>query len=665
MLKLKISEHKIENLSHILFLINFTFINLFIRIPDILSINILRFFLYFIFIIGFIVSLVSTFNKYKTLTISLLILITMIVLHAFILFYQPSFRSGISFQNYILQNNITADFAITQTRLYLLFFVLFIFPSLNFFSDILYNRSKNNFVKYFLLIIIVSAIINSLVAILQGISNIHFLAQGSGTSVDANRPPGLLEDSGIAGLYFSINFVIFFIAFFENIFSLKSKIFIAFLASVTLFAGIMNDSRGFYLSSIISILLYISNKAYKLYINKKYKLLFYITSSFILFCGFILLLLKKFQLQGFNRIVNGFTHNNFTTDFLAYYNQFDEQRAGQLKIMLRSIQEHFPIGTGLGSFSVNFYQFKKPIEMTQLDMPSNLYFSIISELGLVGLILLIITIFIVINCIRKLNLLPIYTNESLFVNKIYIKWLFVPLIIYASISHLLSNATSAFFTAIAISAGLALTIDKTKKDRIYITSILNFCSLLFIISCSYLIYSAPSIPNFRWKERNEPQFPQAVGELPHPEGFTDSKRVYFSQIIRNKLSGINKLYKPEFSQDGIWVAPKTEIILIKKEIRLFVHSELKNQPTYLKLKFYNQFNQTEDNNLVLNKSDWVSIKIPNNIKFTSCLDKITNNNFCYFKIEVTPAWKLSKLTEVGFFIEKKYLEYYENPKNKS
>ncbi len=665
MLSIKKSEHKITNLSHILFLINFTVINLFIRLPDILTINILRFLLYFIFIIGFILGLVSTYKKYKTLTLSLLILIIMVVLHAFILFYQPSFKSGVSFQNYILQNNITADFAITQTRLYMLFFVLFIFPSLSFFSDILHNRIRDLFAKSFLIIIILSAILNSFVAILQGFANIHFLAQGSGTSVDANRPPGLLEDSGIAGLYFSLNFVLFFIAFFENKFSLKSKIYLAFLIAVTLLAGIMNDSRGFYISSGISILFYLSINAYKLYINKKYKLLIFINTSAILVFGFILLILRKLQLQGFNRIINGMLHNNFSTDFLTFYNQFDEQRAGHLKIMLRSILDHFPIGTGLGSFAVNFFQYKKPDEMTQLDVPSNFYFSIVSDLGLVGLLLLLITIFMLINFIRKLNIFRILTNESLLIKNIYLKWILPPLLIYALISHLLSNATTAFFAAIAISAGLVLTIEEKSKAQLLISSILNFCSLLFIISCSYLIYSAPSIPNFRWKERNEPQFPQAVGELPHPEGITDTKRVYFSQIIRNKLSGINKLYKPELSEDGIWVAAKTEIILLKDQLRLYVHSELKNQPTYLTLKFYNQENQTEFLNLVLNKSEWVNIKIPNDRKFASCLSKISINNYCYFKIEVAPAWKLSKLTEVGFYIENKYLKYYENPKNKS
>ncbi|KAB8029226.1 O-antigen ligase family protein [Fluviispira multicolorata] len=654
---LKNKMDSINNISHIFFLFNLLIISLFIRIPDIFSQSILRFFLYFLFLVGFIFGVAAVLPKFKVLTFSIFLFISMIILHSFTHFYLPSLRHGIALQNYILQNNITADFEISQTRLYMLFFVLFIIPAMNFFSDLFSQKLKYIYLKVFFYSFIIGAILNSFIALYQGLINLNFLAQGSGTSLAANRAPALLEDSGIASLYFSITFIVFFVAAFDKILSSKLRGFLFLVSLLSLSAGIMNDSRSFYLACALSISIFLITRLYNLIKNKQYKFIFYLSIIISSISGVLLIVLQNFDKTGFKRIINGILEINWNFNLLSMYQQFDYQRTKHLEIMLHSIRDHFPIGTGFGSFATNFYQYKKSGEQVELDLPTNMYFSLISELGIIGVLLLIFSLVILTHFFWKQKNNNDLEIKSYFIKNLLIKWTSISLLFYAFISYLTSNATSAFFTALVFASSLIFLIDNNKKAEKICSNILLASSIFLFSSSLYLINNAPSIPEFRWKERNEPQIPQPVGELPQPEGLKDQKRLYFSQIIKNKISGTEKLYKPTGAQDGIWAAPSTEIVLMKDNLRIYVGSNSEFFRTQVKLKFYNSDKISIIRNIELNAAGWLPIELPHDKSFDTCFDKITYNKFCYLHIEVTPAWRISMFNKVGFFIENNILYF--------
>ena len=73
--------------------------------------------------------------------------------------------------------------------------------------------------------------------------------------------------------------------------------------------------------------------------------------------------------------------------------------------MWETIKENFFTGTGLGSFSANFqYQVNKlNLKNIISDIPTNTYFSLVSELGFVGLILIILFSYLFIYYIINYN----------------------------------------------------------------------------------------------------------------------------------------------------------------------------------------------------------------------------------------------------------------------
>ncbi|MES2615562.1 MAG: hypothetical protein V4591_09115, partial [Bdellovibrionota bacterium] len=196
--------NKVHVLSHLFLFLNLTIALLGMRLPDILNLPMLRFFIYFLFALGFLVSLVSCLKLKPVLTIGLCLFSGSIFFHAFVIFFLPSFRPGIAFQNYVLQNTFSSYFAISQTRLYMMYPVLFLFPVLSLYLEGFTSNYKHYYARKLILIFLSCMFINNIVVFIQGLWDIHFLAQGSMTSIDANRTPGLFLDSGESGVMYSL-----------------------------------------------------------------------------------------------------------------------------------------------------------------------------------------------------------------------------------------------------------------------------------------------------------------------------------------------------------------------------------------------------------------------------------------------------------------------------
>jgi O-Antigen ligase len=649
-----------NRLSHYLFILNLYFSFLFIRFPDIISMPILRFGIYFSFFFGFFFGLISCFSQYRKLTISLIIFICSIIIHAFANFYQPSLKLGISIQNYILQGNITSDFEMTQTRLYIMFFVFFLFPSISFFSSLFNSNKFDKYTKTIFFSLLFCFILNCLTTIYQGYWDLRFLTQGSGTSVEANRAPGLLDNSGVASNFFAIMGSILISLIFNKKVNTKYKCIIFGLFIVNLFSGIMNNSRSFYIGIFGSILILFLFKVSDYVQNKRYKLLF----SFVLLSSFIILIInfisKYKEISGLTRLQSVFHAIRIDASFFSRYSLIDEQRSAHLQIMWETIKEHFYTGTGIGSFASNFYyqlSILKFGSLINLDIPTNTYFSIISELGIVGLFLILFCLFLFIFYIIKEKNNTVFSNNiyNLTIARVIPIWGGIPFLILALVSYMF-YIPSISYIACLILAPCLVTFLKSKKSNEKIVSLfLLVLSAYLIVVAVHLALTAPPVPFFQWNKRGTPQIPMPIGTLPQPQGQTEKEKLYFSNLL-NQIFGTNgALFKPEGASEGQWFKPKTDLLIFQPKYRIYVGSDKRDFPIKIAITFYAKNGASQYSNFIVHRASWVYFSIPKQKEFESCFHDVSSSAFCYYHVSVSPSWEPSFLKSIGFYIENKYI----------
>ena len=655
----------INRLSNYFFIINLFSCLAFIRLPDLISFPILRFILYFLFLLGCIFGLVSIYPVYKKLTLSILFFICSIFIHAFSNFYQPSLKPGISVQNYILQENITSDFEMTQTRLYMMFFVLFLFPSIYFFYSLFSSKCSEKYSKVLIISFLSCNILNCLTAFYQGIWNLNFLAQGSGSSVIARRPPGLLDDSGIASFFFAISGSLFFALFFDKRIHFKFKINIFLLFILNLFSGILNDSRSFYIGLFGTIFIYFIYKLIYFIINKKYKLLINLFSISILIIFSINFLSKYINMTALTRLKNINNSLDTSNSFFNYYSFIDYQRAAHLQIMWETIKEYFFTGTGLGSFASNFYYQLSILKFNQsisLDIPTNTFFAIISELGIVGLLLVLFSFFLYIFYISKDKNNPVLSKKIHYqtIFSLIPIWGGVSFLILGLVSYMFYMPSTSYIACLIISPCLLTFLNDKKTNEKFVSLFFCVMSAYLIIVSLYLAITAPPVPAFHWKQRGIPQVPMPVGSLPQPDGHTEKGKLYFSNLINQIFGGNDKLLNPNGASEGRWFKPKTDFLIQYPEYRIYVGPESRVFPIKITITFYSKNGDTLQNYFLVEQASWVYFSIPKQKEFEPCFHSVSSSTFCYYHVSVSPAWEPSFLNSIGFYIENKYINL-QNP----
>ncbi len=654
-----------NRLSHYFFILNLYFSFLFIRYPDMISMPILRFAIYFSFSIGFFLGLISCFFQYKKLTISLIIFICSIIIHAFANFYQPSLKLGTSIQNYILQGNITSDFEMTQTRLYIMFFVFFLFPSISFFSSLFKTNKFDNYTKVIFNSLLFCLILNCITAIYQGIWNIRFLAQGSGTSVAANRPPGLLDDSGVASSFFAIMSSILISLIFDKKINLKYKTIFSVLFILNFLSGIMNNSRSFYIGLFFSTLIFFLFKILDYNQNKRFKLLI----SFILSSAFIIVIInfisKYKNISGLNRLKDLSHALQMNGSFFNRYSIIDDQRSAHLQIMWETIKENFYTGTGVGSFASNFYYQYNKMKFNQnisLDIPTNSYFSIVAELGIVGLLLILFILFLYISYIIKEKNNPIFFNNIyiLIITRTIPIWGGIPFLILAFISYMFYIPAISYLACLILAPCLVAFLESKKSNEKIVSFFFLILSAYLLTISSYLAASAPPVPFFRWDKRGTPQIPLPVGSLPQPQGQTESEKLYFSNLINQIFGGSSMLFRPGGASEGQWFKPKTDFLAHLHDYRIFVGPENRQFPIEIAITFYSKNGVIKNSNFTVHYASWLHFSIPKEKEFESCFHDVSQSRFCYYHVSVSPPWEPTLLKSIGFYIENKYINY-QNP----
>ncbi len=643
--------------SNFFLLLNILISFLFIRIPYIIKVPSLKFVILFSFFIGFVFGVTSCFFKFKKLTIAILFFIFCIFFHAFCIFYQPSLRANISIQNYLIINNITSDFLFTQTRLYLMYFILFLFPVA---TCLFYlNENRDSKLKNYLAILLIFiTFINSVVAIYQGKININFLAAESLTSVDAQRSPALFDDSGVAAFFFAISAS----TFLANLAFIKlnnlSKFLNIFLLTITLIAGITNDSRSFYMGFFLTVLFILFVKFSLSLIKKDYKklakIIFIVVSVFII--GKILY--ENSSSPSLLRIKHFINYNSNDLTFNALYNNLDQERYKHFLIMIENLKSNLFSGSGVGSFLGNLELYAKKLNLTQLspDVPTNLFLSLISELGIVVGIILMLLFFIPITLSlwkvviqnntefsldnQKLPLIPTIAVFSGF-----------PFIVLSLTSFMIFVPSLAIIATFLIVSPFTLLIEQQRNNVfsfLFYTILLLSFYLLGI--CANLIYHSKPIPYFHWHDRGVPQTPLEISQLPQTSNFVNSNRMYFSKF----LSPSQYLFLPEGANKGKWLKQNTELLLLVKDMRIYIGPDSRHFPVSLDVIFYSNSDFSLSKKYNIDKAGWVYFSLPEAKEFNSCFDNISENSFCYYRVSVSPSWKPNFLNSIGFFIEDKY-----------
>lgn len=652
----------INRLSHFCFIISLICSFVFIRSPDILSIPVLRFVLYFIFFVGCILGIISCFSLYKKLTMSLILFICSIVIHAIANFYQPSLRFGISFQNYVLQNTITSEFELTQTRLYMLFFICFLFPSISFFSSFFNNKLDKKYITALFISLVSCFLLNCFVAIYQGIVNLNFLAKGSGTSVEANRAPGLLDDSSVAGFLFAVIGTFLFAIITHDKVKNKAKIICFLFFILNLFAGIMNNSRAFFVGLFSAIFILIIIKIFQIIYRKKYKLLFILISISAAVIFIIDITLSFKSISGFSRLHSLMHVIQSNGNLFTRYALLDSQRATHLQIMWETIKENFYSGTGLGSYASNFYYYMDKLNIKSsiiLDIPTNAYFSIISELGLSGLLLIVFCLFLFIYYIIKQKNNPIFFSNiyNLIIGRVFPIWSGIPFLILILVAYMFYFPAISYIACLII-APCIVTFINSKKSYEKLASVFFFSLSVHLISVvAYLTFTAQPVPSFRWDKRGTPQVPMTIGSLPQPQGQTEKEKLYFSKLLDQILGGSGYLFKPDGASEGQWFKPKTDFLILQPEYRIYIGPDNRSFPVNIDITYYAKNGVSQKNTIIVSHASWIHFSIPKQKEFESCFHGVSSSLFCYYHVNVSPSWAPSFLKSIGFYIENKYINY--------
>jgi len=511
------------------------------RLGDILNFPLLRFGILFLFALGAFWGMASCFFLNKKLTFSLLFFIAAIFFHAWCHFFQPSLRSGISVQDFLLQNGFSAYFLIAQTRLYLMYFVLFLFPAISFCHHALLSEQKSWYRGVFLGILFFTGGLNAAVAIVQAHHDIHFLSAGSYDSVATLHACGLLMDYGEAGVFFSSFFSFLIFYGFEKKQSVARVFLLLLFAVLVFFGGFSTQSRNFYAAAILSCIL-----CGVIFWVRKLPKFFLATASLF---GFVSLLTMSFVSR----------HN---------YVKIDSVRYNHLRAMWAAAKENFWTGTGIGSFQENlFYYAQKlfPTVPVYSDISTNVYFQLLSELGVVGLLLIAL-----LGVVFAKRLLKSRSQTAAG----------IAMAISFFVGSQAVNAGVAFLTAFVLA--LCLAYEKGSFFR----KTLNVSSFYLLGVCLFLFCTSPVVPLFRWNQTGRTQVPLSVGTLPQPEGRQEGQNhVYFSELVK-KYFGKNQVSAPAGISDGLWMKFGTEILLFRQNTSIYIPNE--GQPFRVLFSFVDQ-----------------------------------------------------------------------------
>jgi len=289
-----------------------------------------------------------------------------------------------------------------------------------------------------------------------------------------------------------------------------------------------------------------------------------------------------------------------------------------MKAMIKAFLEQPVFGTGYGSFYMNFFEHRqwaeKGIGKSYADPPSSLYLMLLSEFGVAGVLLILVKLLVLATGWKEVAFAS--STKTKKPHQTQLQSFSIGVLTSLAISfliglHLLFMSVSAvyllclFFAFDEYGEG----VNKKKPFNILTYSIAGF-SILLTLSVVKQWQTAPPSPEFRWKERGNPQVP------------------------------INLQVPIQTPGKGTWLVSGAEIILTQPDQKIFVVHPIEYYPLTVELLI-----RDHDRNILHEKKHVIvsyNHSKPGKIveighDYSSCLPA-TISNYCSIQVKTIPVW---------------------------
>jgi hypothetical protein len=455
----------------------------------------------------------------------------MVLIHAFVSYYTPSLTWSTPLEDYLLSSNVSANWSYERAR----YFIRLVFLHLP--SAIVFWKSWNTLDEKIQesirrhLYLLASLLL--MVAAIQVFYDKNFLATGSGSAVKVNRAPSLLEDSAAATLFFSILYIyVLFAPTKKRLPAAKICNFTFLLAIATV--GIYGLGRTFVVLALVFSLLKITTLLIKR--SLKFKSFLILT---ILALGWIgSQHLEKVQgIQNISKTFEGIKK--------AAPHLIDRTRYTHIMASLWGIEKSLPEGMGFGSFDAltdSFFRSKSynyRYMNRAHDWPTNFYLQLVVELGIAGLILILL-LFIPI-AIKILN--PKMNRQFVLYTFVLISWTVGVHFVFRSIAPLFALIIVASFSE----AG------RSQPKKLF-----GFSILVALIIQSLSLYYGRSDQHSHWVE------------------------------FKNVLNGPNRFRESIDGQKGEWIRSGSETVLDNENLAFLTKNPSFDYPLVIDVIVFNE-----------------------------------------------------------------------------
>gem|GEM_PF-2691780 len=547
----------------------------------------------------------------------LILLLTgaLLIAHAYASFYQPSLRVDIPHFDYLLAPGISANWSFDIAKSYVFGLWTYLPGALLF----LKHRQKNHenssnklavIIGYLLLGLVT---LNCLVACVQGLFNINFLAQGSGSAVAAQRAAGLLEDSGAAGMLLSLGapFFIFYRSNQPN----RVTHFPVSLGILLTILTVHTGGRSAALASICGLLLGLAIQSVHLPKVDRLKRCALIATCVFGLAGLVYFHRERPEVSRVLDFAAGFLKSKL--NLLEVIKEQDPVRYSHWLVQWNSITHNPITGAGLGSFHAELAGAKDGLLQQGLsyfqDWPSSAYLTLPAELGIAGWLFLVCSFALFIAHLYKALVNAGHAQKVL-------PWLtasFALLLAFMIGIHIPNN--SAYLLCVIVLAALI-----TQSSEIllrFLRLLIALALLAMTFSIGIKAYTATAVPSFRWAQTGRPQiqsnFRETLNELP-----------------------------------GEWLPARSEFVPLND--RLSFSFMIKNPPERLPTEL-EIFIKRNDGKVVMtrafrfekNPSLPVTLSLPS----TECDSNFSRANYCFVKYSLKPGWTYDKYSMGLFLLE--------------
>ncbi len=555
-------------------------------------------------------------------------LISLIAFNSFAQIYWPSLRIGVPIQDYLLHDQVSAHYSFDSAKIYLTNLTFAVFPAMASASAFPLIPLKRRRLSAYL--VALGFIVNFVVIFYQTHINLSWLAAGSGTALSAQRAPGLLEDSGASTVFCSALVVgLFFVAVFGRwLPRVRFVWFVTFVIALVMGSG--TGGRIYFVAVAGGVGIGVLLEIFRfLFTDRRLRTLL---TGFVISAVVVFLLYWLSPHDRLATLVAAVPHS--TDGFFPWLNQrllsIDPVRALHMKTMLKAFIDHPWIGTGLGTFYSNYQGNLAWALQTGgvvfADPPASFYLMLLSELGIVG-ILLISSFFVIMmgSCHRILVISDIQSRPAILRHE----WrcFATGCLIGISVSffigtHLLFLSISSILGVIIF--GLCIKDDGALLPSRHISSAIWICVALLFITNSYLIYAAPRAPAFRWADRGKPQVPVSLIVPIDPHG-----------------------------RRGVWLSSGGELVYELRPIEVFLEMPPESYPLKLELELISGDGQVLETIVhEIGSYDkakpWQIHTFDFNQK-NSCPQIPTAANFCSYRLRTHPVWRWQGQS-VGAFV---------------